>query len=266
LSYYFDPLPTNCVGDFVCPAGTGCGYPTYSISKGAEYGYNNLAVFYQACSFNCLYCQNYHFKAQTFASGRVSASELAGKADHRTNCICYFGGDPGPQILHAIKTSKIALKNTDTGILRVCWETNGAMQLPYLKIMADLSFQSGGCIKFDLKSWDERIHYSLCGVSNDRTLENFRSIAGRLQKRAKPPALIASTLLVPGYVDEEEVAGISAFIAELDPEIPYSLLAFYPQFYLNDLPTTSRDQAIRCKVAAERKGLRRVHIGNVHLL
>jgi len=266
LSYYFDPLPTNCVGDFVCPAGTDCGYPTYSFSKGPEYGYHNLAVFYKACSFNCLYCQNYHFKIQKLAYRSISASELAGKADRRTTCICYFGGDPGPQVLHAIKTSKIALKNTDTGILRICWETNGAMHLPYLKIMADLSLRSGGCIKFDLKAWDERIHYSLCGVSNRRTLENFQTIAGCLQKRTDPLALIASTLLVPGYVDEEEVAGISAFIATQDPEIPYRLLAFYPTFYLNDLPTTSWDQAFRCKAAAERAGLRRVHIGNVHLL
>ena len=81
-----------------------------------------------------------------------------------------------------------------------------------------------------------------------------------------PPFLLASTLLVPGYVDEREVEAIAGFIAGLNPEIPYSLLAFYPHFYLHDLPTTSRRHAIRCKEVAERKGLRRVHIGNVHLL
>jgi pyruvate-formate lyase-activating enzyme len=26
--------------------------------------------------------------------------------DKKTTCICYFGGDPTPQILHAIKSSK----------------------------------------------------------------------------------------------------------------------------------------------------------------
>lgn len=38
LSWYHDPLPTNCVGDWVCPGGTGCGYPVYSYRKNAEYG------------------------------------------------------------------------------------------------------------------------------------------------------------------------------------------------------------------------------------
>jgi pyruvate formate lyase activating enzyme len=62
------------------------------------------------------------------------------------------------------------------------------------------------------------------------------------------------------------VAKIVGFISSLNPDIPYSLLAFYPQFYLNDLPTTSRSHALRCKAVAEKAGLRNVHVGNVHLL
>ena len=78
--------------------------------------------------------------------------------------------------------------------------------------------------------------------------------------------LIASTLLVPGYVDEIEVAGLAGYLAGLDPEIPYSLLGFYPHFYLHDLPNTSRSHALRCKQIAERAGLKKVNIGNVNLL
>lgn len=266
LSYYYDPLPTNCVGNFVCPAGTGCGHPVYSVSKGPEYGYKNLAVFYHACSFNCLYCQNYHYKEETASATRVSAQVLAGAIDQRTTCVCYFGGDPTPQILHALRASKIALKNAGDRILRICWETNGALREPLLTEMAELSLKSGGCIKVDLKAWDEGLHFGLCGVTNRQTLENFKRLSRWLSKRPLPPFLIASTLLVPGYVDEEEVGPIARFIGDLDPEIPYSLLGFYPHFYLHDLPTTSRTHALRCKGIAEDQGLRRVHIGNIHLL
>ncbi len=52
LSWYHDPLPTNCVGDWVCPGGIGSGYPKYAHSSGPEHGYKNLAVFFHACSFN----------------------------------------------------------------------------------------------------------------------------------------------------------------------------------------------------------------------
>jgi len=254
------------VGDFVCPGGTGCGYPRFAVSRGPEYGHKNLAVFYHACSFNCLYCQNYHFKERTFSTTRISSKELAAAVDEKTTCICYFGGDPTPQILHAIKASKLALKKAKGRILRICWETNGAMMAPYLNQVAELSLRSGGCVKFDLKAWDEKIHFALCGVTNRKTLENFKKLSEFIGQRPDPPFLIASTLLVPGYVEEEEVAGIARFIADLDPGIPYSLLAFYPYFYLNDLPTTSRAHALRCKAAAEAAGLRHVRIGNVHLL
>jgi pyruvate formate lyase activating enzyme len=266
LSFYHDPLPTNCVGDFVCPGGTGCGYPLYAVSNGPEYGHQNLAVFHHACSFNCLYCQNYHFKTQTASTTTITAKELAGAVDERTSCICYFGGDPAPQILHALKASKTALEQASERILRICWETNGAIREPYLGMMAELSLESGGCIKVDLKAWDEGLHRALCGVTNQQTLENFNVLSDWIAKRPQPPFLIASTLLVPGYVDEHEVAAIARLIASLDPEIPYSLLAFHPHFYLNDLPTTSRSHALRCKEAAEFEGLKTVRIGNLHLL
>jgi pyruvate formate lyase activating enzyme len=236
------------------------------MSRGPEYGFKNLAVFYHACSFNCLYCQNYLFKAQTYASVRISAKELAAAVDKNTTCICYFGGDPTPQILHALKVSKLALRNSGNPVLRICWETNGAVKDPFLTRMADLSLRSGGCIKFDLKAWNESVHHSLCGVTNRKTLENFRALAEWNDRRQVPPFLIASTLLVPEYVDETEVYGIAKFISNLSPEIPYRLLAFYPHFYLNDLPTTSRSHARRCEAVARDAGLRNVHIGNVHLL
>jgi pyruvate formate lyase activating enzyme len=133
-------------------------------------------------------------------------------------------------------------------------------------MMAELSLASGGCIKFDLKAWHDSIHHALCGVTNSKTLENFRILSKWTNNRPDPPLLIASTLLVPGYVDESEVSAIARFIADLNPRIPYSLLAFYPQFYLDDLPTTSRSHANRCRSVAEKAGLKNVHVGNVHLL
>ena len=50
LSWYHDPLPTNCVADRFCPGGTGAGYPQYASCNGPEIGCNNLAVFFHACS------------------------------------------------------------------------------------------------------------------------------------------------------------------------------------------------------------------------
>ncbi|MGQ9699775.1 MAG: hypothetical protein ACUVQS_01695 [Candidatus Bipolaricaulaceae bacterium] len=77
VSWYHDPLPTNCVADFVCPGGTGRGHPRYARVPGPEYGYLNLAVFYEVCSFGCLFCQNWHYRLETEKGEAVSPVALA---------------------------------------------------------------------------------------------------------------------------------------------------------------------------------------------
>ncbi len=266
LSWYHDPLPTNCVGDWVCAGCTGAGFPKYACRDGPEFGYENLAVFFQACSFNCLFCQNWQFRYETLKPQVRAAEELAAAVDRRTSCICYFGGDPAPQLPFSLRASRLALEKNAGGILRICWETNGTMHPGLLDEMMDLALESGGCVKFDLKAWDENLHLALTGVSNRRTIENFASAGKRIRCRSYPPPLIASTLLIPGYVDEQEVGQIATFIADIDPGIPYSLLGFHPHFYMSDLPLTLRVEAQRCGQVAQEAGLYEVHLGNIHLL
>jgi len=265
LSWYHDPLPTNCVADWVCAGGTGAGYPEYAYSPGPETGYRNLAVFFYACSFDCLYCQNFSFKNYTLASETTDVDDLVSDVDGSTACICYFGGDPSPQLPFALRASRLAVKESDR-ILRICWETNGSMEEGLLNDMVKLSLGSGGCIKFDLKAFDESLHLALTGVSNQRTLENFVRIGKKIPERSIPPLLVASTLLVPGYIDPSETGKIARFIASVNPDIPYSLLGFFPRFKMVDLPVTSRELAEQCLTAAREEGLTRVRIGNQHLL
>ncbi|NVM02524.1 MAG: radical SAM protein [Candidatus Helarchaeota archaeon] len=270
LQWYYDPNPTNCVAAFVCPAGTGCGYPDFANKQGPEYGYSNLAVFYGACNFDCLYCQNYQYRQMPQKLNPIiSARELASKINEKVSCICYFGGDPSPQMPHAIKTAQIAMnKAKENGqIFRVCFETNGGVNWPLMKKAAELAFNSGGCIKIDLKCFNENLNIALCGVSNKQTLENFKKLGEMVAKRPKIPFLIGSTLLVPGYVDVDEVRKIAQFIKDINPNIPYSLLGFSPHYHMNDLPLTSKYHAQRCLEVAKRGvGLEKVKIGNVHLL
>jgi pyruvate formate lyase activating enzyme len=248
VSWYDDPLPTNCVADWVC--------------KGSpRRGQVNLAVFYEACTFDCVSCQNWHFRLKR-PPGRVSAEDLAAQAHRRTFCVCYFGGDPTPQMPHALATSHLL---AEQGVA-ICWETNGSMHPRLLDRAVDLSLRTGGCIKFDLKAHDGNLHLALTGVPNHRTLDNFRRAAQRIPERLEPPLVVASTLLVPGYVDAEEVGCIARFIAAIDPDIPYALLGFHPHFFIPDLPRTSVCHAEEAEEAARAAGLTRVRVGNRHLL
>jgi pyruvate formate lyase activating enzyme len=143
----------------------------------------------------------------------------------------------------------------------------------FLEKAVELSLLTGGCLKFDLKTFDANLHLALTGSSNQRTLDNFCLAARGIRARSRraegqelPPLVVASTLLVPGYIDASEVGRIARFIARVDPTIPYALLAFHPHFYVPDLPRTSVRHAQEAEAAARAEGLTRVRIGNRHLL
>ena len=250
LHWYRDRLPTNCVADPFCAGHT-------------QRGKHNLAVFYGSCTVDCLFCQNWHFRESDPArSTYLSAAELADAANPRTYCVCYFGGDPASQMAQALATSHLL---AERGVV-VCWETNGTAHPRLMNRALDLSLASGGCVKFDLKAYDDNLHYALTGASNHQTLENFARAAARFNERPTPPPVIASTLLVPGYVDAEEVDHIAHFIADLNPAIPYTLLGFAPHFLFPDLPRTSVRHAEEAEAAARAAGVHTVRIGNRHLL
>ena len=106
----------------------------------------------------------------------------------------------------------------------------------------------------------------MSGVSNKKTFENFKKLAKYHRKRSEPPFLRASTLLVPHYITKDEIKNISEFIASVDKTIPYSLLAFYPCYLMSDVGFTSKKFAEECFQIAKKTSLKKVRIGNLHLL
>jgi len=250
LHWYRDGLPTNCVADPVC-------------AGHAQRGKHNLAVFYASCTADCLFCQNYHFReVEPQGAALLTAEELADLANDRTFCACYFGGDPASQMMHALAAGR---RLAERGVT-VCWETNGTARPSLMDRAFDLALESGGCVKFDLKAYDGVLHRVLTAASNRNTLENVARAAARFDERPEPPPLVVSTLLVPGYVDAEEVRRIARFIAKQNPSIPYALLGFAPHFLFPDLPRTSVRHAEEAETAACEAGLTTVRIGNRHLL
>jgi len=249
---YTDPLPTNCCAAWFCPGCTGYDQSTYrSVPE-----HHNLAVFFYGCNFDCLYCQNWSHK-EIGAAPRIKKEDLVGLAlNPSVSCVCFFGGSPEPQLPFAIGAAESMLKEKSTYI---CWEWNGCGNPKLVKRAADLSAKSGGVVKFDLKAADPSLSMALSGVSNEMAFQNF-AMLGECKE-----TLTATTLLVPGYVDAQEVEGIARFIGEIDPQIPYSLLVFHPDFYMADLPITPPSWVRECYRAAKRH-LKRVNVGNKHLL
>jgi len=269
LTCYYDPLPTNCVPAEFCAGSSGAGYPKWCRTPGGDIGYYNLSIFMGSCTYSCLFCQNFSFRELTVeGTPAMTAVELAEKANKSVGCACYFGGDPASQMPFVIESAKLMreVAERENRLLRVCLETNLSMGLQSLKQFGELSMSSGGGIKADLKCWSPEVLYALSGIEHRAAYDNFKWLSRRHHERPEVPFARASTLLVPGYVNEEEIRALASFIADLDPTIPYSLLAFHPLYYMDDMPYTRRKDAERFVRVCKEEGLQKVRIGNSWLL
>jgi pyruvate formate lyase activating enzyme len=267
---YIDQNPTNCCNAWFCPAGTSKGYPQFSDIEGPEYGTYSYAAFLYGCTFNCLFCQNFshkNFLKRYLSDAETLADQIA--KNNKISCICYFGGTPETQLPFTINLSQKILRKiekNDKRKFRICWEWNGTGNKKLIEKCMKIAIKSGGNIKFDLKSFNEKLNFALCGVSNSRTLENFRFLADRyFNTREGVPEMSACTLLVSGYTNHEEVELIAKYISNINRKIPYSLLIFHGDYQMKDLPITPKQEALKCYKVAK-KYLDSVNLGNKFLL
>jgi len=136
-----------------------------------------------------------------------------------------------------------------------------------MREVVNISLESGGIVKIDLKAWSPQIYQVLTGVNAvERVRENIKLVSSMMSLRDEPPLLVVSVLLVPGYVDLIEVRGIAEFLASLNNEIPVVLLAFHPDFMLRDLPPTSKKHMYESVKVMRKLGLKNVFVGNEWLL
>ena len=255
LHSYLDPLPTNCCNTYFCPGAQ-------------ESGFYNLASFFYGCNFSCLGCQNdQHRDIASAEQYSIKKFEQKVIDNPRISCVCFFGGSPEPQLPFAIRAMNKIYKTLEDSRsqLRTCWEWNGAGNEKLVSQAVKLSLNTGGNAKFDLKFRSDILSQVISGVSNHQSFKNFEMCFNKYYSLRTSPVISATTLLIPGYVDVDEVEAIALFLSNLDKSIPYSLLVFHPDSFLSDLPNTPPKQVNDCFEIAK-KYLSNVHIGNKHLL
>jgi len=122
--------------------------------------------------------------------------------------------------------------------------------LEYLRPHIDL-------YKVDLKSFDDR---------------RYRELGGRLQPildtirwlhRAGVWVEIV-TLLVPGFNDsEQELRGLTSFLASVSREIPWHVTAFHQDYRMQDPANTTAEMLTRAAGIGREEGLQFVYAGNL---
>ena len=173
------------------------------------------------------------------------------------NIVAFTGGDIVCQPeFYAQAAEKI--KDSCKNKMWVLIETNGYGLTPKnLEILA-----SGGVDSFwlDIKAYDENIYKKLCGVSNKWILKTPEWIVD------KGFILEVLTLYIPNWVEKNQILKIAQLIYEINPEIPFTILAFFPAYKLkNNRPPTLMEMVKTYLAVKEEVGLKNVKLGNCHV-
>jgi len=121
--------------------------------------------------------------------------------------------------------------------------------LEYLRPHIDL-------YKVDLKSFDDK-HYRELGGRLQPILDTIRWLHGN------GVWVEIVTLLVPGFNDsEQELRGLTEFLAGVSLDIPWHVTAFHQDYKMTDPPDTTPAMLRRAAQIARAAGLRHVYAGN----
>ena len=83
--------------------------------------------------------------------------------------------------------------------------------------------------------------------------------------KARGFVLEVLSLYIPGWVETDQIAKIAAELASVDAGIPFTILAFFPEYRMRDVPSPTMWQMMDAYNAAKDAGLRKIRLGNVHL-
>ncbi len=111
--------------------------------------------------------------------------------------------------------------------------------------------------KVDLKSFDER-HYHELGGRLQPILDTIRS----LHKMGVWLEIV--TLLIPGFNDsEDELRKLTAFLADISPDIPWHVTAFHQDYKMTSPADTRPEDLLRAAAIGRESGLRYIYAGNL---
>lgn len=208
------------------------------------------------CNFSCTFCQNADISQYPKEHGHKIAGqpmsperivELAKEYDCKS--VAYTYNEPVVFFEYTYDTAKLAheagLKNI---YVTSGFETHKAIDTlsPYLDGM-----------NIDIKAFTDDFYKDICGARLKPVLDTV------MYAHDKGIWIEVTTLLIPGKNDSsEEIREVARFLADLDPNIPWHISAFFPMYKMTDVPPTPPSTLIRAYDIGKKEGLNFVYIGN----
>ncbi len=222
-------------------------------------GGDALSIGTYGCNFRCPFCQNWQMSQVREASaptGRRGEGFPPQKlveicCQQRIPIIAYTYNEPTVFFEYTYDTARLA---HEYGIRNV-YVSNGFMSPEALDMIAP--YLDG--INVDLKAFRDDFYRQQCQARLEPVKRNIATIA-----RETDIWIEITTLLIPGLNDsEEELTAMATWLAEVDPEMPWHVTAFHPDYQMYDRPRTPSEALVRAYEIGKAAGLEYVYVGNV---
>jgi pyruvate formate lyase activating enzyme len=219
--------------------------PLYHFYPGSRI----LSLGFASCNLACPFCQNWEISQTIDADMRfVSTETLVSMAKEAGSIgIAFTYSEP---LIHFEYVSEVARAARAAG-LRTVLVSNGFIQEePAREILSLMDAANIDLKAFSPETYEQTLKGGLDGV------KKFISIAASMVH------LELTCLLVPGMNDsDEEIDAMSAWIAGIDPEIPFHISAYYPA-WKSKIPSTHASGLLRALELAKKR-LAYVYSGNM---
>jgi len=212
-----------------------------------------LSVGSPGCNLSCCFCENWDLSqsckwSDTPPSGKYlspgSLVRLAGLCECSVIAAAYT--EPTVSFEYDYLVAEYA---QEAGI-RSVWVTNAQIHARPLRMLSSVL----DAVNIDLKCFSEHSYNHLCCGRLRPVLDNLM-----LLKELNVHVEV-STPLIPGINDsEDELRHLARFLVSVDPDIPWHLGCFHPDFKMQDVAMTSPDALRRAREIGREQGLRYVY-------
>ncbi len=220
-------------------------------------GSNAFSIATMGCNFQCPFCQNWQISQRSKSKDKASSNEtfspediVRAAKDQGCQSISYTYTEPTIFFEFAYDTAKLGKKEG----LGNSFVTNGYMTAEALETFHPYL----DACNVDLKSFSEKFYAEMCRAHLEPVCASIRKM------RTLGIWVEITTLVIPGQNDsDEELTKIARFIVDVDPDIPWHISRFHPDYNFTDTSSTPVETLRRAYSIGKREGLRYIYIGNV---
>ena len=215
----------------------------------------SFSVATMGCNFACAHCQNSTLSRAPSDHGAirgrpVAPADLVAQAiDTGCRSLSFTYSEPTVFAELALDTARLAVAKD----LECIFVTNGYQTPELLEAMKGLIHAAN----VDLKAFRPEFYKKNCKADLEGVKDTIRRMHGMGMW------LEITTLVIPGLNDgEDELSDLAAFIASVDPAIPWHVSRYHPAYRM-DRPPTPPETLRRARELGKEAGLRYVYTGNL---